>query len=78
MRIFALATVLIMDSGLLIAVIAWPWLIAAGVLVAMRLSPSAVANGRDVDEVANAAVGIGMPTRLARWLRPRHNTQKER
>lgn len=76
MRTFALATVLIVDSGLLIAVIVWPWLIAAGVLVAMRLSRAA--NGRDIAEVANAAVGIGMPTRLARWLRPRHNTQKER
>lgn len=72
MRTYALAGVLIVDSGLLVAVIVWPWLIAAGVLVVMRLSGGAAVNGRDIDEVADAAVGIGMPDRLARWLRPRY------
>lgn len=80
-KTFALAAVLAVDAGLLVAVIVRPWLIAVGVLVALRLSRGEGSEkARDFEEVAVAAVGIGMPYRLARWLRPRHgrNTQEER
>lgn len=70
-RTFALAAVLIVDSGLLVAVIVWPWLIAAGVAAVMRLGLAGAVNDRDIDEVVDAAVRTGMPDLLARWLRPR-------
>lgn len=80
-RTFVLAVVLAVDAVLLVAVIVRPWLIAVGVLVALRLSRGEGSEkARDFEEMAVAAVGIGMPYRLARWLRPRHgrNTQEER
>lgn len=75
---FALAAVLIVDSGLLVAVIVWPWLIAAGVAAVMRLGLAGAVNDRDIDEVVDAAVRTGMPDLLARWLRPAYGRRAGR
>ena len=58
---------------LLIAVTRWPWLIAVGVLLAVRHRLDAGDLGGRSFEVAwfEAARTAGMPDRVTAWLRPR-------
>ena len=62
--------------ALLIAVTRWPWLIAVGVLLAVRHRIDAGALGGRSFEVAwfEAARASGMPERVATRLRPRPRT----
>lgn len=61
----------IADVGLLVAWMVWPWLFVAVHAAVMRLGLAGAVGGRDIDELVDAGVGLGMPDRLERWLRSR-------
>lgn len=70
---YALAAVIALYALLLAAVICFPWLIAVGMLVGLRLGPASATeagpDGWDYDQALAATVSLGMPQTLARWLR---------